>query len=81
MANCVSIDGIGNVVTVNPQPTDMITFSFVILTPAEFNNVSQVPDMTLAAQFFGFGFSMVVASFLGGWAVGTIRKTVRFGAN
>ena len=81
MANCVSIDGIGNVVTVNPQPADMITCSFVILTPAEFSNASQVPDMTAASEFFGFGFFMVVASFLAGWAVGQLRKTVRSGVS
>lgn len=81
MANCVSIDGTGAVVNVEPQPTDISTCQYVVMTPVEFSTASQVPDTTLAGQFFGFGFFMVVASYLAGWAVGAIRKTVRFGAN
>lgn len=79
MANCVVINGAGAVVTVDPQPADITTCQYVVMTPAEFSQASQVPDNTLAAQFFGFGFFMVVASFLGGWAVGSVLKIVRRG--
>jgi len=79
MANCISIDGSGGVASTTPQPTDISTCQFVVLTPAEFTQASQVPDTTLAAQLFGFGFFMVVASFLGGWSVGSVLKIVRRG--
>jgi len=81
MANCISIDGSGGVVSVTPQPTDISTCQFVVLTPAEFTQASQAPDTTLAGQFFAFSFFMVVGAYLAGWAVGVLRRTVRSGAN
>jgi hypothetical protein len=79
MANCVFINGAGSVVSADPQPSEINTCTYVLMTPVEFSQVSQVPDTTLAAQFFSFGFFMVVASFLGGWAVGSVLKIVRRG--
>lgn len=77
MPRCVIIDGSGAVLDVTPQPDGISACAFVMMTPLEFSQAAQVPDTSLAAEFFGFGFSMVVASFLGGWAVGSIRKAIR----
>ena len=36
-------------------------------------------DPVQAGEFFGYGFFLVVASYLAGWAVGSITKVVRQG--
>jgi len=82
MAACVAVNQSGYFVLADPQPINLADCqSYVMMTPPEFSQATQVPDSAQAAEFFGFGFSMVVASYLAGWAVGTIRKTVRSGAN
>lgn len=78
MALCIGLDlSTGAIAGVVPQPTDLTTCQAVVLTPAEFSSASQIPDPAEAAEFFTFGFGMVVASYLAGWAVGVIRKTVQ----
>lgn len=80
MAVCVSISQTGAVQWVEPQPSNIADCqTYALITPPEFSQVSQVSDTALAAQFFGFGFFMVVASYLGGWAVGSVLKIVRQG--
>ncbi len=79
MAVCVSVNQAGALMLTDPQPTNITDCqSYVVMLPAEFSQASQIPDSTQAAEFFGFGFSMVVVSFLAGWAVGAVRKTVRY---
>ena len=80
MAACAVVDQSGAIVLANPQPGSMADCqAFVALTPTEFSQASQVPDPAEASAFFGFGFFMVVASYLGGWAVGSVLKVVRQG--
>lgn len=80
MAACVVVNLSGSFVLADPQPINMAGCQgYVIMTPPEFSQATQVPDSAQAAEFFGFGFFMVVASYLAGWAVGSILKIVRQG--
>lgn len=77
MGKCVEVNLDGVLVESNPQPSLLESCSYVVMTPQEFSQSAQVPDTTLSSQFFAFGFFMVVASYLGGWAVGSVLKVVR----
>ncbi len=78
MAACVLVNPSGVLMWADPQPANIADCpSYVVMAPAEFSQASQIADSSQAAEFFGFGFFMVVASYLAGWAVGSIRKTVR----
>lgn len=77
MSTCVSIGDTGQLVAVQPQPADLTTCQLVVMTPVEFSNATQVADPAQAAEFFSFGFSMVVVSYLAGLAVGSVLRVVR----
>ena len=78
MAACVLVNQSGALMWADPQPANIADCqAYVVMSPAEFSQASQVADPAQAADFFGFGFFMVVASYLAGWAVGAIRETVR----
>lgn len=80
MAACVLVNQSGALIWADPQPGSIADCqTYVVMSPAEFSQASQVADSTQAAEFFGFGFFMVVASFLAGWAVGSVLKVVRQG--
>jgi hypothetical protein len=49
---------------------------YLLLTPSEYQ-VSQVVDPAQVAEIFSYGFALVMASYLGGWAVGQVLKTLR----
>ena len=82
MSVCVSVvAGYGAVFAVSPQPTDMSTCTALLLTPSEVSALktssSSSPDPATVAEFFSFGFALVVGAYLSGLAVGYIRRTVR----
>lgn len=77
---CAGFDATtGAVVTVSPQPADLSTCAVVLIPGSEVSAISGISIPTPAdfGTAWAFGFSLVVGSYLIGWAVGAVLRFVK----
>lgn len=68
---CVRINALGQVVDVNPQPTDYKTCSFVLAEPPDVG-FFEVPELDKLQEAFQFGASVVLLFGLVGFLIGRL---------
>lgn len=76
---CAQPDASGVVTSTATQPADMATCAVVLITGSELSAVNGIafPSPTDFGTAWAFGFTLVVGSYLIGWAAGAVLRFVR----
>lgn len=77
---CVQVlqDGTLRAINFDAQQTSESSCSgYTLVQAGDVQLSSQLPDPAMLAEFFSFGLAMVVGSYLGAFAVGSVLKVVR----
>lgn len=73
---CASIDSQGFVLSASTQPADMSACSVVLVTGAELGSLTAfaVPTPSQFAAAWGWGFSLVVGTYVIAWGIGSVLR-------
>ena len=76
---CASIDSNGVVTATFTQPADLAPCAVVLITGSELSAVTGIsfPSPTDFGTVWAIGFSMVITSYLMGWACGAVLRFIR----
>lgn len=71
MAVCVDVQADGSIRILNPQPADATQCLYWVGQGSEIGAL-EIPPAATFAQAWGWGFTLVLLSYMVGWAVGSI---------
>lgn len=77
---CAQPDASGVITSTATQPADMATCAVVLITGSELSAVTGIafPSPADFGAAWGLGFTLVVSSYVIGWAAGAVLRFIRY---